>query len=151
MRVFFFGLCLAFLFCVALSATAQPASDAALVEQFFPQSLVDESAADFAGGGPEPSRFSDFVAADLNATGVPEFLVAAYTNGFGAVVRVLKKQGGSAVLVAELRLNLGGFFPTVSLIDLDNDRPPEVVVEFSGATGAMIDWIFKWNGAEFKL
>ena len=151
MRIFFFGLRLALLFGVALSAMAQPISDAALVEQFFPQSLVEESAADFARGGPEPSRFSDFVAADLNATGVPEFLVAAYTNGFGAVVRVLKKQGGSAALVAEPRLNLGGIFPTVSLIDLDNDGRPEVVVKFSGATGGMIDWIFKWNGSELDL
>ncbi|MGD0015509.1 MAG: hypothetical protein ABSD56_13980 [Bryobacteraceae bacterium] len=73
--------------------------DQALVDQFFPQRLVD----DFAAMWPDetPSKQSAFVAADLNGSGLPEFLIALYSTNVSAAVRVLKKQGGSAVLVNE--------------------------------------------------
>jgi hypothetical protein len=126
--------------------------DAVLVEQFFPERLTAESQKDFQQGGPEPSRFSAFVAADLNNTGKEDFLVAAYTNGFSAAVRVLKKQGGAATVVAEPALPLmAGVMAQVSLARLDSAPVPEIVVNFSSGAGGSSDWIFKWTGAELKV
>jgi len=126
----------------------QQVGDAALVQQFFPQDLIDEADADFGIGGPAPFQATDFVAADLNGTGSADFLIAAYTNGFSAVVRVLRRQGTSAMVVAEPKLPLiAGIYPSISLIDVDEDGRPEVVVGLSSARGAVADWIFKWDGA----
>jgi hypothetical protein len=130
----------------------QASGDAALVQQFFPQSLITESAADFRAGGPPSFQASAFAEADLNGTGNNDFIVAAYTNGFSAVVRVLRKQGTSAVLANEPQVPLlGGIYPTVTLIDLDNDGKPEVVMGLSSARGGVADWIFKWDGSALRL
>lgn len=48
---------------IALPLIAQqPTGDAALVQQFFPQSLVDKATTDFNNGGPEPFQASAFCA-----------------------------------------------------------------------------------------
>ena len=97
-------------------------------------------------------QFFDFIAADLDSTGTADFLVAAYTNGFSGIVRVLRKQNGSATIAAEPVLPLmGGIYPSVSLVDLDNDLRPEVVVNLTSATGSSADWIFKWTGSGLNL
>ena len=122
-----------------------------VVEQFFPGFLIEDSAREFANGGLAPFRASDFVVADLDGTGT-EFIVAAYTNDFSAAIRVLRRQGTTTLLVDEPALRLlGGTFPFVKLIDLDNDGRPEVVTSFSSARGHLADWVFKWNGATLDL
>jgi hypothetical protein len=64
------------------------------------------------------------------------------------VVRVLRKTGSSATLVSEPMLPLmGGIIPEVSLIDLDGDTRPEILVRYSAATGGFSSWIFKWTGS----
>jgi hypothetical protein len=141
---------------VAILAVAYPAmsqaSDQDLVDQFYPPQLTADAAADFNNGGPEPSHFSDFIEADLNGTGRADFLIAAYTNGFSGVVRVLQKQGTSATLVAEPALPLiFSIYPHVSLQDLDNDGRPEIIVNFSAPTATSADWIFKWTGRSLNL
>lgn len=129
-----------------------PLSDAAIVEQFFPQSLIDEASADFTSGGPAPFRFSAFVAADLESKGSAEFLIAAYSNGFSARVRVIKKQAGTAVLVAEPLLPLmAGIYPEVSTIDVDGDRRLEILVNLSSAAGFSADWLFRWRDGSLRL
>lgn len=127
-------------------------SDEDLVKQFFPQRLIDESAEDFANGGPAPFQAMAFAAADLNHTGTNEFIVAAYTNGFSAAILVLKRQGSSALVVAEPNLRLlAGITPTVRLIDLDKDQRPEVLVSFTSARGPSADWLFRWTGSALSL
>ena len=136
---------------VVKSAYGQ-SNDAAIVDQFFPESLISESDTDFNNGGLPPVRHTSFVAADLNGTGQADFLVAAYTNGSSAVVRVLRRQGTSATLVAEPALPLmGGIIPEVSLVDLDGDSRPEIVVHYSAATGGYSAWIFKWTGTALTV
>jgi hypothetical protein len=128
-------------------AKAQQTGDANLVDQYFPQRLIDESVNDFNTGGPPPFQTSNFVAADLDGAGTAQYLVAAYTNGFSAVVRVIKKQGATASVVAEPSLPLmGGVDSFVALLDLDGDGRPEVVVTLTSASGFGGDWIFKWDG-----
>jgi hypothetical protein len=126
---------------------AQQSGDDALVAQFFPRPLIDESVSDFNSGGPPPFQTSNYVAADLDGTGIAQYLVAAYTNGFSAVARVIKKQGTTGSVVAEPPLPLmAGVYPFVDLVDLDGDGRPEVVITLTSAAGFDADWIFKWDG-----
>lgn len=135
-----------------LPSSSQQSDDAAIIEQFFPPSLASQSEARFSRGGPRPTKHSDFVAADLDGTTNSDYLVAGYTNGFSGVVRVLRKQNNSATLVGESALPLmGGILPNVSLVNLDADARPEIVVHFSSAPGGSSSWIFKWTGSALSL
>lgn len=124
---------------------AQETTSEEVVAEFFPQRLIDESEDDHARGGPLPFRASDFVESELGGEGV-SFLVAAYTNGFSGAVRVLRKVGTQWQLVDEPRLpRLGGVFPSVSLVDLESDGLPEVLVSLSSGRGPTADWVFAWE------
>jgi len=122
-----------------------------LVRQFFPQWLITEANADFARGGPPPFQAFAFADADLDGTGALDFIVAAYSNGFSGAVVVLRKQGTSAVQVAAPSFPLmGGIYPNVTMLDVDNDGRPEAIVSFSSARGSGADWILKWNGTTLQ-
>ncbi|MGH7431007.1 MAG: hypothetical protein ACREI5_04230, partial [Candidatus Methylomirabilales bacterium] len=123
-----------------------------IVAQFFPQRLVDDSEARLKRGGPEPFRASNYRLADLDRTGTANYIVAAYTNGFSAVVRVLKLQDSTATLVAEPNLRLlSGILPGIELLDVENDGRPEVVISLTGPRAPVADWVFKWTGTELAL
>jgi len=122
------------------------------VDQFSPENLIQESLEESQEGGLPPFRASDFVVGDLEGTGQPDFIIAAYTNGFSAAVRVLKKQGGTFVLADQSHVDwLTGIFPSVRLLDLDGDKKPEIIASFSGPRGAVADWVFRWNGNSLEL
>jgi len=122
-----------------------------IVEQFFPQRLIDDSEKRVKRGGPSPFRTSTFRLADLDGIGSQNYIVAAYTNGFSAAVRVLKLENGTATLVTEPNLRLlGGIYPALELVDIESDGRPEVVAFFSGS-GRTNDWVFKWTGTELRL
>jgi len=136
---------------LGLSCAALAQTDEEIVNQFFPEFPIEDSEEREARGGPRPFRASDFAVADLNGTGT-EFIVAAYTNGFAAGIRVLSRQGTRPLLVDEPALRLlGGVYPFVRFIDIDNDGRPEVVTSFTSARGHLADWVFKWNGATLDL
>ncbi len=131
---------------------AFPQTNEEVVEQFFPQWLLDESEEDFRKGGPRPFEASAFQLADLDGVGTEHYIVAAYTNGFSAAIRVLKLQDGNATLVSEPNIRLlGGIFPAVKLVDIETDGLPEVVVLFTSFRSSTIDWVFKWTGTELSL
>ena len=138
-----------------LPVTAHPLTTQELeqiVEQFFPQRLIDASEARFQRGGPAPFRARAFELADLDGTGTANYIVAAYTNGFSAAVRVLQLQNNGATLVFEPNLRLlDGIFPAVELVDIENDGRPEVATHFSSARGTATDWVFRWTGTELTL
>jgi hypothetical protein len=123
-----------------------------IAEQFFPQRLIDDSEARSQRGGPAPFRARAFKLADLDGTGTANYVVAAYTNGFLGAIRVLRLQDTTAIIVAEPNLRmLGGIFPAVELVDVENDGRPEVVIHFSSARASLFDWVFKWTGTELSL
>lgn len=123
-----------------------------IVEQFYPQQLIDDSNARVQRGGPAPFRARAFEVADLDGTGTANYIVAAYTNGFRAAIRVLKLRDSTAILVAEPNLRmLGGIFPAVELVDIENDGRPEVAIHFSSGSASLFDWVFKWTGTELRL
>jgi hypothetical protein len=122
-----------------------------IVQQFFPQRLIEASEERFRKGGPEPFRTSEFVLADLNGDG-STFIIAAYSDGFSGVIRILRRQNGTAILVDEPNVpTMGGDFPTISLVDLDNDGRLEVIPSFTSARGPTEDWVFKWDGTKLNL
>ncbi len=137
------------LFWVAVPSAAQSdATDKALVEQFVPQRILDAEADESGQSGLPLSERYGFVAVDLNGTGHQDYLVAVYvtTDAGSAALRVLKKTGGSAMVVQDFRLCRGGSQPKLSLIDLDHSAVPEILAELGGRA-QLIDWAFKWNGA----
>jgi len=134
----------------ALPLTSQEIEQ--IVEQFFPQELIDESEADFQQGGPAPFRARAFALADLDGIGTANCIIAAYTNGFSAAIRVLKLQNSTATLAFEPNLPLlDGTYPAVELVDIENDGRPEVAVHFSSPRATLTDWVFKWTGTELRL
>jgi hypothetical protein len=134
----------------AFGLTTQEAEQ--IVEQFYPQQLIDDSNERVQRGGPAPFRAKAFEVADLDGTGTANYIVAAYTNGFRARIRVLKLQGSTPTLIAEPNLRLlGGIFPAVELVDIENDGRPEVVIHFSSARASLFDWVFKWTGTDLGL
>lgn len=138
--------CLSLLFISSLSA--QAASDQELVDQFYPERLALEAKKI----DPTMERESDFELADLDRSGSKNYIIAAYSNTLSGAVRVLKKQGTTAVLVAEPNLPaLSGFLPDIRLIDLDNDKIPEAIVSFSYASGNSSDWYFKWKSPNLEM
>jgi hypothetical protein len=131
--------------------TAEHAKNRAIVEQFFPQKLLNDDAADVAKYGPPSTKGFGFVAADLDGTGQKEFLIVLYKWRGGAAVRVLKKEGDSAVVVDEPKLcPFSGQDPKVSLIDLDRSGRPEVLIQLATDRMEPMMWIFKWDGTELK-
>ncbi len=134
------------------SQADQQASQRALVEQFFPQRLSARDAEARAKYGGPSSRQSAFVAADLDRTGKPQYLVAAYTADEMAAIRVLKVTDNSAALVDEPNLcPFGGRDPEVSLINLDRSGNPAVLVSLlAGNRGEEMQWVFKWDGSALK-
>jgi hypothetical protein len=123
-----------------VAACAQVADDA-LVDAAYPADL-------FASRDPEaPSRFSTFVAADLNRNG-QLLLVALYTNGTRAGISVLDRSGH--VLSHPDLPFLKGFRGELEAIDLDADGVPEIIARLVAGHGYEIpdSWVFAWrNGA----
>ena len=134
---------------VGLGQQGGPEDD--LVRGFFPQWLRNEANGDFAQGGPPPFQAFAYADADLGGTGTADFIVAAYSNGFSGAVVVLRKQGNAAVQVAAPSFPLmGGIYPNVTMLDVDNDGRPEAIVSLSSARGSGSDWILKWNGTTLQ-
>lgn len=130
---------------------AFPRTNEEVVEQFFPQRLIDESQKDFGEGGPFPFKTSNFVMANLNGDSTV-FIVAAYSNGFSGIIRVLQQENGMFSLVDEPNIpTMGGDFPKIRLLDIDNDGISEIIVSFTSGRGPTEVWVFKWNGVKLNL
>jgi hypothetical protein len=136
---------------VWISSAALAQTNDQIVETFFPQALIDKSLEDHAQGGPSPFRVSAYAVGDLTGDG-SIFIVAAYSNGFGGSIRVLRKTGTDFVLVYESSAEkMGGDFPDVKLMDIDADGRPEVIVKFTSPRGPRGVWVFKWTGSVLNL
>jgi hypothetical protein len=133
----------------AAAATTQEAEQ--IVEQFYPQELIDEGQGDFQHVDPAPFRARAFALADLDGIGTANYIVAAYTNGISGAIRVLRLEGSTATLAFEPNnLLTVGIYPAVELVDIEKDGRPEVAVHFSGGRGTLTDWVFKWTGTELR-
>ena len=122
------------------------------VKQSFPEELTDESTKYFADGGPEPTQLYEYTEVDFDGNGKPNYIVAAYSNGYSGAVRVFKKQAQTAVLISSPSFDMmAGVFPSVSLVDIDGDGHQEVVVGFTTVSGeTSSDWVLQWDGTTLR-
>ena len=133
------------LFCASTSAVAQTAVSET-VAQFFPQSLIDLN-----NRIDEPlNRHQCFQVIASDRTGAPEAIFAAYTNGYRAVVRVLRKSASGFQVIAEPSgLHLWGLDCAIALVDLAPDRRRVIRLSFQGEANT-VDWLFAWNGQDLS-
>lgn len=125
---------------------AHAASRAELVAAFFPAALKMD------GGGaavPSSELESAFCSGDLDHTG-HELVAAVYSNGVDGVVAVLSPDGTGS-LVASADFSVAGHRPEITLLDLDHDERPEIVVSFHATRGSSETWLYGWNGAALTL
>jgi hypothetical protein len=127
----------------SVAACAQ-VPDEQFVDNAYPADL-------FASRNPDaPSRFSTFVAADLNRNG-QMLLVALYTNGMRAGISVLDRSGH--VLSHPDLPFLKGFRGELEAIDLDGDGVPEIIARLVAGHGYDIpdSWVFAWRNGVLTL
>lgn len=136
--------------CASSSFAEASNTDNSIVKEYFPQALTAISDTINAHGGPAPDQYFAYVDADLDGTGTKNYIVAVYSNGYLGEIRILKKQGSNAMVVASTSPwspRMSGIVPTVRIQDVDGDGRPEVIASFSNMNGATTtDWIWKWDG-----
>jgi hypothetical protein len=128
-------------------AARQSADLKAAVAQHYPQSLVEE-ALDVTGK--QPPRKQCFSVLENLPSGAPKVVVAGYTNLLSGAVRLLQRTEAGFDVIAEPDFgDVTGWGCEAEALDLTNDGRNEAVVRF--ITGeSSVDWIFEWNGQEFR-
>jgi len=125
---------------VVAPTSGQERTVASIVEQFNPQTL---DSADIGG------RHQCFAVYEIDPFGAPRTIVAAYSDGTEARIRVLRARGGTFDVVAEPSpdLDLSGAWCDVSLADVDADGRKDVRVDFS-VNRDTVSWLFRWDGQQ---
>lgn len=130
---------------VALSGACAFAqvSDQQLVANNFPSALRSTET-------PNAREFSTFVVADLNHSG-QLVIVALYSNGVGAQIRVLDRAGN--VIASPVLAGLNGRRGALKLIDIDGDGTPEILVYLFAGVGLDLpdSWILRWTSGNLRL
>jgi hypothetical protein len=125
------------------------AADKALVERFFPSEMLTQDALEAAKHRGTSYKQTAFAAVDLAGTGRKEYLVAIYgiAGDPPFAVRVLRREGDSAVLVNEVKkFMFGGVYPTIAVIDVDHSGYPGFVIEARQTHSNPEKCFFRWNG-----
>jgi hypothetical protein len=123
-------------------------SDDQIVASFFPDSLLSDPG--LKGALPKEKLYS-FLRADLDATGSTDYIVAAYYNGGHDALRVLRVTPTGTSAAADFDPGyIGGALATLSVVDLDGDGKPEIIMSIPGSRYTQ-DWIFKWAAGALKL
>lgn len=120
----------------------QAASTAEIVAAHYPDWLQELS------GVPESELVKHQCAAvfDAHPDGQPSTIIAAYTDGAAAALRVLRASAGGVTLLDEPRdLDLLGSRCELELIDVDGDGRREVHLQlFTNMSTA--HWLLEWDG-----
>ena len=90
--------------------------------------------------------------ADLDHSGIPSYLVAVYNNSVEEKNKIViwKEANGSFSQVYSSGFpGYSGHSQKISLVDLNNDRKPEVVVQ-ANEDKFIYSFIFKWNGTSLQ-
>lgn len=132
---------LAIVWLLVTPAAGQQSEVASIVERFYPLSLT--ASPEEIGG-----RQQCFAVYDVDASGAPRTIVAAYTNHSDAVIRVLRANAGSFDVVAEPQgLDLSGVWCDIELEDIDANGRKEIRVDFS-VNRSTASWLFRWDGQQ---
>jgi hypothetical protein len=111
----------------------------AVVDRFYPQQLAPSQAAD---------RHSCYMVLRLTSINEPDAIVAGYTDGAGAVLRLLTRVAPDTYVVTYETPDtspLTGLTCNLTGPDVDGDGKPDVLLELRSATGTN-RWPFKWTG-----
>jgi len=132
------------LFCATGPVAGQTVSET--VGQFFPESLAEPNS----DAGEPVVRHQCLQVLTTDPSGSPETIFATYTNGYRAVVRVLRKSAGGFQVVAEPSgLHLWGLHCSIELADLGPVQQRVVHLSFEGAANT-VNWLFAWNGQDLS-
>jgi hypothetical protein len=117
-----------------------------VVDQFYPQSLVDQAEPP-GQGAIRAVRKSSYSVLDSTANGTPTRIVACYSNGTGGAIRVIQRDsaGQYAAIYEPSALSLGGEDCNVVLPGQLVDGRPLIQVSFRSTRGPTSDWMFRWN------
>jgi hypothetical protein len=127
---------------IVLVSSHAAASDESVAEAFFPESLVQSSAA----AGNNVRLWSQ----TRVTYGSAPYLAVAYSNGISGVVRLLRVTAEGASLVSE-HLDLDGAAPRVETVDIDGDNIPEVVASYrTGRRGERTSYLYRWDGSKLS-
>jgi hypothetical protein len=125
-------------------------ADQQAVESFYPQWLLDDYYTNVQENGAEPFLGVTSATADLAGSGHANYVVAAYTNGFAAAIRVLRREGNGLVVAADPEVAATGILPHVEAVNLDATGGDEVIATFSAASGNESVWVFRWDGTSLQ-
>ena len=128
---------------ILASAVTIDETPEAVAQRFFPSSLTE---GDEKVRGP---RGVPALAADRfePAGSKDSLIVAAYSNAWGAAVRLLKRTGENWAVAGDWDISADAGGPGIQFVDLDGDKTPEVFVNFhSGGGQTTYSWPFRWDG-----
>jgi hypothetical protein len=127
-----------------LHGVTSPVSVQQIVQQFYPQRLVDLAAR---AGDDDVDRRQCYAVYETDRSGAPRTIVAAYTNTSSADVRVLQADAAGAwhVAAAPEGFDFFGADCTIALDDLDGDGRQDVFLTF-GVMVSDVSWAFTWDG-----
>jgi len=128
-----------------------PFNTQAIVDQFYPQSLLDKAEAEGPGRVPL-SRKSAYAVIETFSDGNPQTIIAAYSNGLGGAIRVIRADAARVFSVAyePTTLLLTGVDCQAELVDVEGDGVREVLISFRSFRGPSEDWILRWDGSQLR-
>jgi hypothetical protein len=136
-----------------LETSAFAATNSEIAVQFFPPDMKTAIIAEYGESGTvDLSRFVNVVPADLDNSGSRNYLVCLYHDHANGILRVIKAGGTQPSLVADsTNVDIYGIEGAVQLVDLQNDKKPEIVVSFMSDRGNTSTWIFRWTSPGIQL
>jgi len=132
-------------------AASPPAVDPKqVVDSMYPPEMAQAATERENRGGSAFSRKFCFVVYESLADGNPGTIIAAYTDGIGGTIRVIRGQGDGkyGVVFEPTEFSFGGGPCEMGLVDLDADGRKEIMVSFANYRIFTADWYFRWDGVQ---
>jgi hypothetical protein len=132
-------------------SAAQAIDPQQVVDQFYPQALIDRADPPGTPGGIPLIRKSAFVVLE-QLPGVPRTILACYSNGADGAIRVIRRSNEVYGVVYEpTLLDLGGRDCRVKIYDPLVLGSPVLGVSFQGISTYSADWFFRWDGTSLVI
>lgn len=118
-----------------------------VVDQFYPQALIDKADPPGTPGGIPLIRKSGFTVLEQEA-GVPRTILACYSNGSEGSIRLIRRinEVYSVVYESEGSLIIGGIDCSIKTYDFMIAGSPVRAVSFQSFSTPTADWFFRWDG-----
>lgn len=120
-------------------------TDQQIVDRFFPAAMKR--------GVHRDHMHAKWSRASLHGGPGEESIVAVYTNGKLAAVRVIGAVEGEAPRVVSTfeSREMTGLAARLELLDLDNDGVPEIAAQLAAAGGNSRTWLFRWSDGALRM